>query len=532
MGSIALPALDLKPMQQPDLMEKFGQLQQLRNAQQQGQMQQQQAQMQQQEAPLRMQQLQQGVQSGGIELQQKQIALKDQQAMTAAVQQWSQVPSKQGTPTGGASSPTATSAPNYDELVNLAKQHGASFNAIQGLQSSILGMKEKASTIAKDDAQTGASNANTLKTKNGMLIDSMAGVMNLPDEQIGQGLAQAAQELSAKGILDPQHLQGAQQLSQSNPAAIRQQLGMQIAGMGGYNKLIEDAQKKVQLEQDKGKGDPQSSFYAPTSASVNMGTAPGSAQIQAGEVRQAARKASAEESARMPGEMSLARQKQALSQGDPNAAGQLLVGGDATLSELKARGATPDFIARTLFAAKQQSGGKYNAQEAEANFNVAKSQANTAFFGSAKSLTDKGGTLDQLLEAAKDIPHGQIPVFNSVADAMKAASGSGPLAKYAAVALAVSDDAAKVQGGGTGSDTSRLQNLNLIPANASNEARAGAVQGIRGGVNSQINSRIGNNPVMKRMYGDAGGGTPQAGSASPVATHVYNPATGQIEAIH
>ena len=82
MGSIALPALDLKPMQQPDLMEKFGQLQQLRNAQQQGQMQQQQAQMQQQEAPLRMQQLQQGVQSGGIELQQKQIALKDQQAMS------------------------------------------------------------------------------------------------------------------------------------------------------------------------------------------------------------------------------------------------------------------------------------------------------------------------------------------------------------------------------------------------------------------------------------------------------------------
>jgi hypothetical protein len=220
--------------------------------------------------------------------------------------------------------------------------------------------------------------------------------------------------------------------------------------------------------------------------------------------------------------MALARKRQALSQGDPSAAAQLLVNGDATLSELKARGATPDFIAKTLFAANRLSSGKYNAQAADAQFQVARSPANLAFFGSAKSLTDPGGTLDQLLEAAKDIPDGKIPVFNSIADAVKAASGNGPLAKYAATALAVSDDAAKVQGGGTGSDTSRLQNLNLIPANASHEARVGAVQGIRGGVDSQIKSRIGKNPILERMYGSpASSGGNQPATPAP-QTHAFS----------
>jgi len=180
----------------------------------------------------------------------------------------------------------------------------------------------------------------------------------------------------------------------------------------------------------------------------------------------------------------------------------LLVNGDATLSELKARGATPEFIVRTLNGAHQLSGGTYNPQAAEAAFDVAKSPANVGFFGSAKSLTDKGGTLDQLQEAAKDIPGGKIPVFNSIADWQQAATGSGPIAKYAALALGVADDYAKVMGGGVGSDASRMQALNLVGAKQSPEQRAGSIQGIRGAVGSQTASRIGNNKVLQRMYGD------------------------------
>lgn len=197
------------------------------------------------------------------------------------------------------------------------------------------------------------------------------------------------------------------------------------------------------------------------------------------------------------------RQKLQQSAGNPQLAAQLLVNGDATLSELKARGSTPEFIAQTLNAAHAMTGGKYNAQQEDASFSVAKSPANVGFFGSAKSLTDKGGTLDQLAEAAKDIPGHQLPVFNTIADAEKAAAGSGPIAKYASIMLGVSDDYSKVMGGGNGSDTSRTQALHLVPTNASPEARAASIEGIRGAVSSQINSRIGNNRILKRMYGDA-----------------------------
>jgi hypothetical protein len=77
-------------------------------------------------------------------------------------------------------------------------------------------------------------------------------------------------------------------------------------------------------------------------------------------------------------------------------------------------------------------------------------------------------------------------------------------------------------GGGQGSDTSRLQALKLAPANASPEARAAAIEGIRGAVSSQTNSRIGNNPVLQKMYGgnvSTGGGAaagPPAGATMKV----------------
>jgi hypothetical protein len=295
-----------------------------------------------------------------------------------------------------------------------------------------------------------------------------------------------------------------------DPAKIRQGLDQFSKTYLAQSEIAQQAHQQAMTEQAHAEAqkirastDPGSPLYSPSPAAVAMGTAPGASQIQAGEAKLAGQKAGAEAAARQPYELSLARQRQALSQGDPNAAAQLLVSGDATLSELKARGATPDFIANTLNAAHQLSGGKYNAQSADAQFSVAKSPTNVAFFGSAKSLTDKGGTLDQLAAAAKDIPGGLIPAFNSIADWEKAATGSGPIAKYASLALGVADDYSKVMGGGQGSDSSRMQALNLVGAKQSPEQRAGSISGIRGAVGSQTNSRIGNNPVLKRMYGDA-----------------------------
>ncbi len=210
---------------------------------------------------------------------------------------------------------------------------------------------------------------------------------------------------------------------------------------------------------------------------------------------------------------------QAIADGDPNAAAKLLTQGTVSPSQIISS-RKPEF-AQKAFSAAAALDPNWNAQKAEADFNVAKSPGNVAFFGSAKSLTDKGGTLDQLADAAKDIPGGQIPVFNKIADVIQASTGSGPVAKYASILLGVADDYSKVMGGGQGSDTSREQALHLAPTSASPEARAAAIEGIRGAVGSQLQSRIGNNKVMQQMYGSqfsntgaanrggGSGGTPQ-----------------------
>ena len=272
MASIPLPALHTAPIAPPpNMLQMYGQMMGIKNAQQ--EMQQRQVM-----APLEQQQAQQQVQGGGLDLQQRQLALNDQKALSATMQQWGK-----GTPSAGAgvaqastASPDGASAaagaptpgeggaasssalPSYDDLIPLAIKNGASFQAVQGLQSHILDMKSKASTIAKDDAQAGSANVAAIKAKNGMIGDAMSGVMQLPDAQLPQGILSAAQELYGKGVIDQQHMQTAQQLArlaQTDPTQARQQLNIQNLSLGAYSNELENQQKQLtnqkgQQEQD------------------------------------------------------------------------------------------------------------------------------------------------------------------------------------------------------------------------------------------------------------------------------------------
>lgn len=224
--------------------------------------------------------------------------------------------------------------------------------------------------------------------------------------------------------------------------------------------------------------------------------------------------------------------EQAVKDGNPEDAARLWVQGKVNPNDTKARSG-PGFYIKTALAAEKLD-PTFKPEVAAAQFDVAKSPTNVGFFGSAKSMTDKGGTLDQLEAAAKNIPGGKIPVFNSLADAQKAATGDGPLARYAAVALQVADDGAKVQGGGVGSDSSREGWLKLLPANASPDARHQSVLGIRGGVQSQIDSRIGKNQVLRSMYGadsDSSGGTSSGGGYKVGDTITQNGHTYTVKAV-
>jgi hypothetical protein len=478
MSSIPLPALDIRgPQQQSDPVEQYARLLQLKN--------------QMQNQPLQNQALQQQVQGGGLQLQQQQQALKDQQGIASWYKN------------------IDTSDPDAFNPTKVGKalaNSGVSGTGILNVQGKLLDQLKSKAALSKDQIANQQELSNNLYSQIGSVIGETD-----PAKRVA-ALTPLIQTAAQNGVIQPQQ---AQQIL-ANPGAITDdQLKQFQHGLGISAAFLKSAaaSKEADTTQQKlaASMNPQSSLYAPSAASVSLGTAPGATQIQANEVKQAARKAGAEESARMPGEMALAAQRQALSQGDPNAAGQLLASGDATLSELKSRGATPDFIARSLFAAKRLN-PSYNPMQAEAQFDVAKSPDNVKFFGSSKSLTDKGGTLDQLQQAAKDIPANQLPVLNSLADWEKAATGSGPIAKYAALALGVADDYSKVMGGGQGSDASRTQALNLIGAKASPEQRAASIEGIRGAVGSQQSSRIGSNPVLQRMYGNSAASFPAKGT--------------------
>lgn len=450
--------------------------------------------------------------------QQRALAINDQKATTAAMQEWD--------------------GKSYDDLLPLVVKHGGSSNAVLGLKKTILDQQEKKSKIAADDATTGSKNLDMMKTKNDMLLGHLNAATDVPDSQLIDAVHREKNAALANGYLDPQHGEMLEQLlSTGDPQKVRGALLIFEKGLRSekeqFSQAKDNAETYKNIQQGNlakaealQKGSPLTAMendpnhftaekLPATMAYLQSKVAePNADPVDKARATRLLSTAQTAQKLMFRQDASKKATEQAVTQGSPTVAAQLLVDGDSTLAQLKSRGVTPEFIAQTLNEAKRISGGKFNAQQAEAQFDVAKSPTNVAFFGSAKSLTNKGGTLDQLADAAKDIPSGQIPVFNTVADALKASTGSGPIAKYASILLGVADDYSKVMGGGQGSDTSRTQALKLVPANASPEARAAALEGIRGSVNSQLESRIGSNPVLKKMYGSDSGAAPAAKTLS------------------
>jgi hypothetical protein len=525
-GSIPLPALNVQAPPQQNLMGSMSQLLGMKAQQQ--------------------------------EIQQRQVALQNQQAMTAAM--------KNADP----SSPTF-----YDDLSKGVLQNGGTADAALAIQQHGLTIRKTMSDIAAQDATTGSKNLETFIGKHKAVGDALEGIEQIPDEQLHDAAAQKVAELTKGGVLDPQTAQQSMQVIQStpDPAQLRQKIDILAkSSLGAMNVATQQktvaetnqANAKAGLDQaqtwlETNKANiikayqqnpqqimsqvdaiapptgPNAALNARTKSQVQFALGNGDVDGAKAAIKQAAEQVGAVEKdvqaatnpAIQNAKVALAARtklaEQIITQGNPADAGKLLADGSLTLSELKSRGTTPEFIVQATNAAQQANPG-FNPQKAEADLGVAKSPANLAFFGSAKSLTDRGGTLDQLADAAKDIPSNRIPVFNSIADVMKASTGSGPIAKYATILLGVADDYSKVMGGGQGSDTSRSQALKLAPTDASPAARAAAIEGIRGAVGSQINSRIGNNAVLQKMYGGSvpAGGGQGGGPPATAQTHSFS----------
>lgn len=195
------------------------------------------------------------------------------------------------------------------------------------------------------------------------------------------------------------------------------------------------------------------------------------------------------------------RNEQIVTQGDPDVAGKLLANRSLTLSELKSRQVTPEFIASVVKAA-QKYDPNFKPAEADAQAKIAGAPANAQFFGNTDSLLVKGGTLDQLQAAHAALGNTSLPFANKLENWRKASLGQGPQAAFAAAALGVADDASKVMSGGQGSDASRQQALDIIGRDLSNEGLNASVAQLRSQVTSQRNGRISTNPYMRDMYPD------------------------------
>src|SRR5260370_820341 len=114
------PALQIRPPESP--LQQFGQVQQIRSAQQ--------------EQQLR-----------GLQIQQAQQDIADRHALTTAMTQWD--------------------GQDYKQLPMLVLKSGGSGNAAIQMSQNILSIKQKSSEIAKDDSITAQNNAETeIKTNN------------------------------------------------------------------------------------------------------------------------------------------------------------------------------------------------------------------------------------------------------------------------------------------------------------------------------------------------------------------------------
>jgi hypothetical protein len=287
----------------------------------------------------------------------------------------------------------------------------------------------------------------------------------------------------------------------------------QIAPPTGPNAAL-NARTKVMVNSALGRGDLEGAKKALTDASTQLGslekeTSPQVLQFKA---REAANSAAIQ---------------QAIKNGSAEDAGKMLAQRIVAPSEIAAR-SNPSFLVQANKAALKYD-PTYSAEKADADFNVAKAPANVAFFGSANSLTNKGGTLDQLEAQYKKLPSAarKIPLFNTIGDYLSYHGGGPGMAGFMQTALAAADDYAKVVGGGVGTDTSRLQFMQTFSHAQSPEQFKASIDAARAGVGSQQDARIGSNPILKNMYG---GGTAASRTTTGGAVKMKSP-TGQIKEV-
>ena len=202
MGTIPLPALDVRPpAAPPNMMEQYGQLMSLRNQQQ--EMQQRQAM-----APLQQQAAQQQVQSGGLELQQRQQDLKDQQGIS----KWFM-----------GIDPKDPDAFNPMSVGKTLASQGVSGKGIMAAQQQLMQHQVTAAALTKDQLANQAQ-------MNDNLYSGINGIIGITDpQQRAQAMSALLPQAVQAKALQPQQ---AQQIAQNPGVVTDDQLKALQHGLG------------------------------------------------------------------------------------------------------------------------------------------------------------------------------------------------------------------------------------------------------------------------------------------------------------
>lgn len=152
-------------------------------------------------------------------IEQGQIAIQDQQALSAAQKQayenWDGKDYRD----------------LYAQLPKLAVKNGASFQAVSAIQQHLQQQQLQYSEMAKNDAQTGKDNIATLMQKNDLAVGQLNAIKALPDDRLAATLPQAIAQMAQQGLIDPQHAQIANQVSQLPPDQIRSEIDLFTKGL-------------------------------------------------------------------------------------------------------------------------------------------------------------------------------------------------------------------------------------------------------------------------------------------------------------
>lgn len=212
MGNIPLPALDLKPPQQPDMMGDVSKLMALKSMMGQQQIQQQE-----------------------IQLRQQQV--KDQQATTTAMKNWD--------------------GKDYEALTKSVLENGGSSTAAQAIQKHGLDIKKTVSDIAAQDATTGSKNLETFIGSHKAIGDALEGIEQVPDAEIHQKALDTIGQLAKAGIMDPQTaqqlMQGVQQVQ--DPKVLRDHIDVFAKSSMGAKAVAEQAKTAAETAKDKAQGE-------------------------------------------------------------------------------------------------------------------------------------------------------------------------------------------------------------------------------------------------------------------------------------